>query len=107
MDGKGPNQKNGLSTDVKGDTTMDNKERIEMTDEELEQVVGGFSVGERVKVSSHMICYCPGCGKLQTVAYGTVVATHWYEKGQHYFVDVKADCCGYSIRAIDAACETI
>lgn len=86
---------------------MDNKEHIEMTDEELDQVVGGFSVGDRVKVNSSMICYCPGCGKLHMVACGTVVATMWYEKRQHYFVDVKADCCGYIIRATDSACEAL
>jgi len=35
---------------------MDRKERIEMTDEKLGQVVGGISVGDRVKVDCHMIC---------------------------------------------------
>lgn len=35
---------------------MDRKERIEMTEEELDQVVGGISVGDRAKIDCHMLC---------------------------------------------------
>ena len=61
-DGEGACRGNGLRINAEGETTADNRERIEMTDAELKKVVGGFSIGDRVKAASRMISYCPGCG---------------------------------------------
>ena len=60
---------------------MDENKRFELSDDELDQVVGGVSVGDRVKMDSRMVRYCPGCGKLASVVYGTVVGKMYYEKG--------------------------
>ena len=69
----------------------------ELSDEELDQVAGGVSVGDRVKMDSYMVRYCPGCGKLASIVAGTVVGKMYYEKGGYYFVDVRSDCCGHAM----------
>lgn len=84
---------------------MDENNKFELSDEELDNVVGGVSVGDRVKVDSHMVRYCPSCGKLASVVTGTVVSKTYYEKGGCYFVDVKSDCCGYVERAVESICS--
>ena len=84
---------------------MEENKKIEMTDEELDHVVGGFKIGDHVMANARMIRYCPGCGKLAMYSYGTVVGIEWYEKNQHYFLDIKTDCCGHVERRADFACE--
>lgn len=84
---------------------MDNKERFELNDDELDSVVGGVNVGDSVKVDSKMIRYCPGCGKLAMVFTGTVVGKTYYEKGGFYFFDVRSNCCGYVERATEYVCS--
>jgi len=83
---------------------MDKRNCFELNDDELDKVVGGIDVGDRVKVDCHMICYCPGCGRGYTSFYGTVTGKNWYEKNKHYILMVKADCCGYESRAVDFIC---
>ena len=84
---------------------MDDKKKIELNDEELEKVVGGFEIGDHVRANARMIRYCPGCGKLAMYSYGTVVGKTWYERDQLYFLDIKTDCCGHVERRADFACE--
>lgn len=84
---------------------MDENKRFELSDDELDRVVGGVSVGDRVKMDSRMVRYCPGCGKFASVVTGTVVGKMDYEKGGFYFVDVKSDCCGYVDRALESICS--
>ena len=84
---------------------MDNEERFELNDEELDKVVGGIDVGDRVKVNAGSVRYCPGCGKLAMKFNGTVVGKRYYEAGGHYFIEVKADCCGHVERCADFACS--
>ena len=83
---------------------MDNKERFELNDEELENVVGGVSVGDRARVNARVIRYCPGCNRLATIVNGTVIDKMYYAKGGYYLVNVKSDCCGYVERAVESAC---
>ena len=95
-------------TDMKGVSTMTDLDKnisAELSDEELDQVVGGVSVGDRVKMDSYMVRYCPGCGKLAMYSYGTIVGKTWYEREQHYFLDIKTDCCGHIEKRADFACE--
>ena len=84
---------------------MNDNKKIELNDEELEKVVGGFAIGDHVKVNCRRVRYCPGCGKLAMYSYGTVVGKTWFEKRQHYFLDIKMDCCGYVDSVGDSACE--
>lgn len=84
---------------------MDEHKRFELSDDELDQVVGGVSVGDRVKADARMVRYCPGCGKLASSVTGEVVGKTYYEKGGYYFVDVKSDCCGYVERALESICS--
>ena len=84
---------------------MDNKERIELSDEELDKVVGGIDVGDRVKVDTRTTQYCPGCGKLSMIIYGTVVGKQYYEAGGHYFINIQSDCCGYVQKCADFSCK--
>ena len=84
---------------------MEDNKKIEMNDAELEKVVGGFNIGDHVVANARMIRYCPGCGKLAMYSYGTIVGITWYEKEQHYFLDIKTDCCGHIERRADFACE--
>ena len=88
---------------TEGHSTDENK-KFELNDEEPDRVVGGVSVGERVKMDSRMVRYCPGCGKLASVVTGTVIGKMYYEKGGYYFVEVKSDCCGYVERALESIC---
>jgi len=85
---------------------MDDNKRFELNDEELENVVGGFEIGDHVVAHSYSLTYyCPGCGKLATYAYGTVIGKEWYEREQHYWLIVKYDCCGYIAKRADFACK--
>ena len=52
---------------------MEENKKIELNDEELEIVVGGFAIGDHVKVDARRVRYCPGCGKL--AMYSSPVAT--------------------------------
>ena len=51
---------------------MEENRKIELNDAELENVVGGVSVGDRVKINTRMVQYCEGCGKLAMMIYGKV-----------------------------------
>lgn len=84
---------------------MDENKKFELSDEELDQVVGGVSVGDNVKMDSRMLRYCPGCGKLASIVTGTVISKMYYEKGGYYFVDVRSDCCGHVERALESICS--
>lgn len=85
--------------------TMDIMKNFELNDDQLDSVVGGVDVGDRVKVNAHVIRYCPGCQKLASVFTGKVVEKLYYEKGGYYFYEVKSDCCGYVERCADYVCS--
>ena len=68
-------------------------------------MVGGVSVGDRVKVNARVIRYCPGCNRLAPIVTGTVVDKMYYEKGGYYLVNVKSDCCDYVERAMESVCS--
>ena len=74
---------------TKRESNMDNKERFELNDDELDNVVGGISVGDRVLVNTRTVRYCPNCAKLPIKYTGTAVGKTYYENGGHYFIDVK------------------
>lgn len=81
---------------------MDNKERIEMTDEQLDEVVGGLSPGDHVRVNSLAAGKCPGCGKMMTGSFeGTIVACNGMTPQGHRVYTIKKDCCGFEMGATD------
>ena len=84
---------------------MDDNKRFELNDEELENVAGGFEIGDHVVANSYTISYCPGCSKLAMYAYGTIIGKRWDEREQHYWLELKYDCCGYITERADFACK--
>ena len=54
----------------------------ELNDGELEQVVGGYKVGDTVQCSANMVAYCSNCGRLQkiTMLPSPAYAVCWTEK---------------------------
>ena len=47
---------------------MDNEERFELNDEELDKVVGGIDVGDRVKVNDFIEVKADCCGHVERCA---------------------------------------
>ena len=46
---------------------MNDNKKIELNDEELEIVVGGFAIGDHVKVDARRVRYCPAAVSLQCI----------------------------------------
>lgn len=86
---------------------MEENKRFELTDDELDNVVGGAAIGDRVQMDARMIRYCPGCHRLARIVKGTVVDRMYYEKGGYYLVNIKSDCCGYVERAMESSCTIL
>ena len=43
---------------------MDDLKKIELSDDELGMVVGGYAVGQKVRCNRWSVEYCPKCGRL-------------------------------------------
>ena len=42
---------------------LNHEEPLELNDDELDTVVGGYSVGDKVRCNRWSVEYCPHCGK--------------------------------------------
>ena len=43
---------------------MDEMKKVELNEAELEAVVGGYEIGQKVRCNRWSVEYCPRCGKL-------------------------------------------
>ncbi len=79
---------------------MEENKKFELNDEELEQVVGGYGVGDTVRCSSDMIAYCPNCGRLLKNYEATITGVRGVLDGKTlYWVTRK--CCNYKTSIIE------
>ena len=80
----------------------DNKDFIletELSDEELDTVVGGAlanGVRVRLPVNYGQIRYCPDCGNLINARTGTISRFRGVNSRGENVYFVKMDCCGYN-----------
>ena len=70
-----------------------NEKNYELNDEELDQVVGGYGVGETVTCSKSAIEYCSGCGRLLKNYQATITGVRGVLDGKTVYW-VTRTCCG-------------
>ena len=72
----------------------------ELNDRDLEQVVGGYKVGDTVQCSPDMIAYCSNCGRLLKNYDVTITGIRGVLNGNTlYWVERK--CCGHKSSIIE------
>ena len=81
-------------------TDLDKNISAELSDEELDQVVGGVSIGDTVLCSRDDIAYCPNCGRLLKNYEATITGVRGVLDG-HTLYWVTRNCCGYKSSIID------
>lgn len=79
---------------------MDVNKRIELSDDALDQVVGGVSVGDTVTCSSDMIAYCSNCGRLLKNYSVTITGVRGVLNGKTLNW-VTRNCCGHQSSIIE------
>ena len=70
-----------------------NEKNYELNDDELDQVVGGYGVGDTVTCSKSAIAYCEGCGRLLKNYQATIVGVRGVLNGKTVYWITRA-CCG-------------
>ena len=77
---------------------MENTEKdftpIRLDDEQLEDISGGYAVGEVVKITPNIIEYCPGCGRLVNNLPATITGVRGILDNKTIYW-VTQSCCGY------------
>jgi len=81
---------------------MDDNMKFELNDEELDKVVGGYGVGDTVRMESRQIRYCPGCGQLLLNYEATITGVRGVLDGKTIYY-IKHNCCGYKTSESEAA----
>ena len=79
---------------------MEENKKFEVNDEELDNVVGGYGVGDTVICSRCEIEYCPNCGRLLKNYSATITGVRGVLDG-HTLYWVTRNCCGYHSSIID------
>lgn len=72
---------------------MDENKKIELNDEELDQVIGGYGVGDTVTCSKDQIDYCPKCARLLKNYKATITGVRGVLDGKTIYW-VTRECCG-------------
>ena len=72
----------------------------ELNDEELDQVVGGYNIGDTVICSYNDIAYCANCGRLLKNYEVTITGVRGVLNG-HTLYWVTRNCCGHKSSIID------
>ena len=73
----------------------------ELNDDQLNQIVGGVSVGDVVQLRSNVIQYCPRCAKLLMNYEATITGLRGVLDGKKiYWITRK--CCGYKTSVIES-----
>ena len=72
---------------------MDDMKKVEMNDEQLGQVVGGYGVGDTVTCTKSAIEYCDGCGRLLKNYQATITGVRGVLDGNTIYW-ITRTCCG-------------
>ena len=72
----------------------------ELSEDQLDQVVGGHSIGDTVTCSYDRIDYCSGCGRLLKSYSATITGVRGELDG-HTLYWVTRNCCGKKASIID------
>ena len=81
-------------------TDLDKNISAELSDEELDRVVGGVSIGDTVLCSHADIVYCSNCGRLLKNYEVTITGVRGVLDG-HTLYWVTRNCCGWKASIID------
>lgn len=79
---------------------MEKNKNFELNDEDLEKVVGGYSIGDKVNCSHDEIAYCSNCGRLLKNYEVTITGVRGVLNG-HTLYWVTRSCCGHKSSIID------
>lgn len=63
----------------------------ELNDAQLDEVVGGYRVGDTVRLKRTLFTHCPGCGKVLTEYSATITGTR--DLYNAYYIT--HNCCGF------------
>jgi len=81
-------------------TEADFAKNCELSDDELDAVVGGVSIGDTVLCSHSDIVYCSNCGRLLKNYSATITGVRGVLNG-HTLYWVTRNCCGHKSSIID------
>ena len=81
---------------------MDEMKKVELNEAELEAVVGGYDIGQKVRCSRWSVEYCPRCGKLLRNYEATIAGVRGKLDGKTLYW-VTFDCCGYRTSVSEVA----
>ena len=79
---------------------MEENKKFELNDEELDQVVGGYGIGDTVTCSYDRIDYCSSCGRLLKNYSATITGVRGVLDG-HTLYWITRNCCGMRASIID------
>ena len=77
-----------------------NEKNYELNDDELDQVVGGYGVGDTVTGSKSAVQYCSGCGRLLKDYQATITGVRGVLDGKMVYW-VTRTCCGVKTSMIE------
>ena len=66
----------------------------ELNDAQLDEVVGGYRVGDTVRLKRTEVTHCPGCGKVLTKYSATITHVRDLMDGSFLYY-IKHSCCGF------------
>ena len=75
-------------------TDLNKNTPVELNDEELDTVVGGYGIGDTVRCSHSDIVYCSNCGRLLKNYEVTITGVRGVLDG-HTLYWVTRNCCGH------------
>lgn len=81
---------------------MDDMKKFELSDDELDTVVGGYEVGQKVRCMKWSIEYCPRCGQLLQNYEATIMGVRGVMDGKTLYW-ITRDCCGYRTSVSESA----
>lgn len=84
---------------------MEENKKFELKDEELDQVSGGYAIGDTVVCSYDGIDYCSNCGRLLKNYEATITGIRGELDG-HILYWVTRKCCGHKSSIIDTEIQS-
>lgn len=81
---------------------MDEMKMLELADNELNMVVGGYDAGTTVHCKSTTVQYCKNCGRLIQNYDATITGVRGVLDGKTVYW-IKLNCCGYKTSVIESS----